>query len=175
MGSRVDKSPNFHRNKQVFLAWHYLWMIPCRVQKFVWKLRKFSRDAEKKLARVFLCIGRKHMLIFCFNERSEFFVFSHHFWVSLEIALSFFRLNGLNRTAEKRLHFRDLSVADNDVAWFSQYEIHQISNHYFSQCRGKRESAKLSSRDPRVIFKKKILILCVTHWQILGFCRDKNL
>jgi hypothetical protein len=38
-------------------------------------------------------------------------VFSHHFWVSLEIALSFFCLN---RTAEKRLHFRDLSVANND-------------------------------------------------------------
>ncbi len=44
----------------------------------------------KKLARVLLCILRKHVLIFSFNERSDFFVFSHLFWVSLEIALSFF-------------------------------------------------------------------------------------
>jgi hypothetical protein len=42
------------------------------------------------VARVFLCIERKHLLIFYFNERSNFLAFSHSFWVSLEIALNFF-------------------------------------------------------------------------------------
>ncbi len=64
----------------------------------------FSRDDERSWDAFFSVLD---VLIFYFNE-ANFLEFSHRFWVSLEIALNFF---WLNRTAEKRLHFRDLSVA----------------------------------------------------------------
>ncbi len=87
----------------------------------------------KKLVRVFLCILRKHVLIFSFNERSENFLFSHHFWVSLEIALSFFlsQSNSEKETSLKRSECRKW--------WWKQQKI-KILNRW-----KKREQKKLLS------------------------------
>jgi hypothetical protein len=66
----------------------------------------------KKLVRILLCILRKHVLIFSFNERSEnVCVFSSLLSLFGDRVEFFFCLN---RTAEKRLHFRDLSVANDE-------------------------------------------------------------
>ncbi len=74
-----------------------------------------TQSAEKKWLNLFLFASfslywKEARADFQFQREKRNFVFSHHFWVSLEIALSFF---WLNRTAEKRLHFGDLSVAKN--------------------------------------------------------------
>jgi hypothetical protein len=66
------------------------------------------------MARVFSLFWKEARADFLFQlEKRIFFVFSDHFFLSLfgDRVEFFFWLNG---TAEKRLHFRDLSVANND-------------------------------------------------------------
>ncbi len=90
MGSRVDKSPLFHRNKQVFHAWHYLRMIPCRVQKLFENWENSRAMMKRNWSEFFSVLEVSTCWFFVSTREAKFFVFSHHFWVSLEIALSFF-------------------------------------------------------------------------------------
>ncbi len=124
MGSRVDKSSKFPSEQASFFRVTLSVDDPLQSPKFVWKLRKFSRDVEKKLERVFLCDGRKHVLIFGFNERSEVFcVFSSPLSLFGDRVEFFFLRKNFQRTSKiissRSQGYLPLNFSDSLCEWRS--------------------------------------------------------
>jgi hypothetical protein len=154
----------------------------------------------KEAGASFLCILRKHVLIFSFNERSEFFVLSHHFWVSFEIALSFF-LSQLNSGKETSLLSRifcfltwtkstSSDLLQSPIAGFPTYHFHFHGRNFIEnfQTRENDEFLKeieffhfgfescLSSMNDKIIVKCRCFrfligsILCDCVWMNFWAC-----